>query len=143
MSERTKDYEVGYGRPPKHTRFQKGRSGNPKGRPKDAKGFAASLKRELEVQIPVREGSRTIRISKAEAAAKRLVATALQGDMKALAMLAKFDSDMATQVEANAGEAAGSFTPEAVDYDILREFFAGGADGDSLIEDQENDDDNR
>jgi hypothetical protein len=26
--------QVGYGRPPRHTRFRKGRSGNPKGRPK-------------------------------------------------------------------------------------------------------------
>lgn len=28
------DYEVGYGKPPKHTQFPKGQSGNPKGRPK-------------------------------------------------------------------------------------------------------------
>src|SRR5439155_2145375 len=28
------DYEVGYGRPPKPSRFQKGRSGNPRGRPR-------------------------------------------------------------------------------------------------------------
>ena len=30
-------YTVGYGKPPKHTRFPKGRSGNPKGRPKGYK----------------------------------------------------------------------------------------------------------
>ncbi len=28
------DYEIGYGKPPKHTRFRKGQSGNPQGRPK-------------------------------------------------------------------------------------------------------------
>ena len=27
-----RDYEVGYGKPPRHTRFTKGRSGNPRGR---------------------------------------------------------------------------------------------------------------
>ena len=28
------DYEVGYGKPPKHSRFKPGQSGNPKGRPR-------------------------------------------------------------------------------------------------------------
>ena len=27
-----RDYEVGYGKPPRHTRFELGRSGNPRGR---------------------------------------------------------------------------------------------------------------
>ena len=30
------DTQVGYGRPPKTTRFKKGQSGNPEGRPKGA-----------------------------------------------------------------------------------------------------------
>jgi hypothetical protein len=34
-------YDVGYGKPPPHTRFQKGQSGNPKGRSKGTKNFAA------------------------------------------------------------------------------------------------------
>lgn len=32
--------EVGYGKPPRHGRFQPGRSGNPKGRPPGARGRA-------------------------------------------------------------------------------------------------------
>lgn len=34
MKQKTTNYDVGYGRPPKHSRFQKGTSGNPSGRPK-------------------------------------------------------------------------------------------------------------
>lgn len=30
-------YDVGYGRPPEETRFKKGQSGNPRGRPKGSK----------------------------------------------------------------------------------------------------------
>ena len=32
-SDKQRDYEVGYGKPPRHTRFANGRSGNPRGRP--------------------------------------------------------------------------------------------------------------
>lgn len=37
------DYQVGYGRPPKQTRFRKGKSGNPTGRPKGSNNLPASF----------------------------------------------------------------------------------------------------
>jgi hypothetical protein len=44
-------YEVGYGRPPKHTRFRKGQSGNPKGRPKGAKAFNTIVRETLTTKL--------------------------------------------------------------------------------------------
>jgi hypothetical protein len=78
MSDQTDD-EVGYGKPPKATRFKKGQSGNPKGRPAGAKGVKASLKHELDSKITVREGGRDKKITKAEAIAKTVIASGLNG----------------------------------------------------------------
>ena len=77
------DYDVGYGKPPKHTRFQPGQSGNPKGRPKGAKNFQTALKEELQEKITVREGGQKKTITKQTAIAKGLVAKAIKGNVRA------------------------------------------------------------
>lgn len=46
-------YEVGYGKPPKHTRYRKGASGNPAGRPKGQRNLATILAHALEEQIVI------------------------------------------------------------------------------------------
>ena len=80
----TDDYEVGYGRPPKNTRFKKGASGNPKGRPKGTKNLKTDLAEELAERIVVKEGNQAIRISKQRALVKRLTAKGLNGDIRAV-----------------------------------------------------------
>jgi hypothetical protein len=52
------DFTVGFGRPPKHTRFKKGQSGNPRGRPKGSKKLSAILSAALLKSTKVREGNR-------------------------------------------------------------------------------------
>lgn len=93
------DPNVGYGRPPKHSRFKPGRSGNPKGRPKGASSYLASVRRELERKITVTEGGRQRRITKKEAAAKRLVEKALKGDPQALRAIAEIDRAFLASLE--------------------------------------------
>jgi hypothetical protein len=77
------EYEVGYGRPPKHSRFKKGKSGNPSGRPKGTKNLRTDLIEELGEKIPLREGDRPTTISKQRAFVKTLVARSLKGDARA------------------------------------------------------------
>jgi len=80
-------YNVGYGKPPKATRFKKGKSGNPRGRPKGSLNLATDLTAELGEHITVREDGRPRKVSKQRALIKSLMAKALQGDVRATASL--------------------------------------------------------
>ncbi len=77
------DDEVGYGRPPKHTRFKPGQSGNPRGRPKGARNLKTELDEEMNETIKLRENGRERRISKRRAIIKTLVSKTLKGDVRA------------------------------------------------------------
>jgi hypothetical protein len=81
------DYEVGYKKPPRHTQFKPGRSGNPRGRPKGHKNFKTDLLEELQEAIAVREGGKRRTVTKQRAMLKTLTAKALQGDTKAAAVI--------------------------------------------------------
>lgn len=84
MADDPKDYEVGYGRPPKRFQFPKGHSGNPKGRPEGTRNLRIDLAAELGKGIVVREGEHRHRVSKQEAVIKRLIEQALNGDARAM-----------------------------------------------------------
>lgn len=81
----SKDYEVGYGRPPKETRFKKGQSGNPCGRSKGTKNLKTDLLEELNESITIREGEKTRTISKQRALLKAMMSKSLKGDAPATA----------------------------------------------------------
>ena len=79
----SKQYEVGYGKPPKNRQFRKGQSGNSNGRPKGTKNLKTDLMEELQESILVREGIQRIKLSKQRALIKGLTARALKGDARA------------------------------------------------------------
>jgi hypothetical protein len=78
---------IGYRRPPRHTRFQPGRSGNPKGRPKGAKNFSTFFSEELAQPVTLTENGRRRRIPKRQALAKQVINKALSNDPKAAALV--------------------------------------------------------
>jgi hypothetical protein len=80
-------YGVGFGRPPKQKQFAKGKSGNPKGRPKGSRNFATVIQAELKRRVPIMEDGKRRKITKREAVAKQLVNKAASGDPKAIPVL--------------------------------------------------------
>jgi hypothetical protein len=115
-----KDYEVGYGKPPKHTRFKPGRSGNPRGRAKETRNLRTDLVDELGERILISEGGRRRAVSKQRAMLKQLMAKALKGDVRAANTVlglverlldARADADMSAAITAQ---------DEAIVADFLR-----------------------
>jgi hypothetical protein len=79
-----RDYRVGYGKPPEHSRFKKGHTGNPQGRPRRAKNLATLLGAALDGKVTVTEHGRRRRITKREAMIAQLVNRSAQADLKAM-----------------------------------------------------------
>lgn len=77
------DEEVGYGKPPRRTRFKKGQSGNPAGRPKGTPNLATALDRALKQRVAVTENGHRRKLSKLEAMVLQMINKALSGDARA------------------------------------------------------------
>jgi uncharacterized protein DUF5681 len=80
-------YKVGYGRPPRHTRFKKGHSGNPAGRPRGSKNFRTLIDAALDEKVQVVENGRRRQISKREVIAQQLVNKSAGADLRATKIL--------------------------------------------------------
>jgi hypothetical protein len=82
MSDRP--YETGYGRPPKNRQFVKGKSGNPKGRPKGSRNFATIFHEVGRQKIKVTNNGVTREITKFEASVMQLFNQSSTGKIQAL-----------------------------------------------------------
>jgi hypothetical protein len=80
-------FAVGYKKPPQHSRFQPGRSGNPRGKQKGVRNFGSDVKRTLEVPVRLNEQGRARRVSTQEAALLRLREKALMGDARSIVQI--------------------------------------------------------
>lgn len=92
------DYVVGYGRPPKETRFKPGQSGNPKGRKRKPKSVQAQMHSVLSKKINITEGGRTRRLTLQEVMLRNIANKAAKGDLRAANfVLGLINSDAAAQ----------------------------------------------
>ncbi len=88
-----REYKVGYGRPPEHSRFGRGRSGNPKGRPVGAEGALTILKRELLAPALVKQNGLQVKTTKLQAIAAQLVNQSVRGHYPSIRVLFKYVLD--------------------------------------------------
>lgn len=84
---RDANYEVGYGQPPRRTQFKKGRSGNPKGRPRGSRNATTLLKEALNEQVVITENGRRRTITKKEVIITQIVNKAASGDHRSIQLL--------------------------------------------------------
>jgi len=86
FKKRGKDYEIGYGRPPRN-QFKKGQSGNPNGRPKGAKSLSDHLMKALNEPVTINENGSRRKIPRRDALMKQLLNKALGGDIRSIKLI--------------------------------------------------------
>lgn len=113
------DYETGYMKPPKSSRFKPGQSGNPKGRPRGSKNTYAVLEDILNEKVQITKNGKPLKISKKLAMLLQAVNKATQGNLKALQIL------LPRMIEADNKNAELANTAKAIrqdDMEILTQY---------------------
>jgi hypothetical protein len=101
-----RDYDVGYGKPPLHSRFKKGFSGNPRGRPSGSKNISTLVQEALDEPVIVTEEGGRRKITKRQAMVTQLVNRSAKADLRALKILLDMLRDIEGQTEPAASGAA-------------------------------------
>ena len=120
------DYDVGYGKPPRHTRFVKGQSGNPRGRTTGAKNLRTLLTEALNETVIATENGGRRKVTKRQAIITQLVNRSATADLRAIKILLDIVRDIERQTEQKAPETADfSETDEKVLEQIKARFSIG------------------
>jgi hypothetical protein len=112
--DRERDYVVGYGKPPLHTRFRRGQSGNPRGRPAESKNLATLMSEALNERVIVAENGGRRKITKREAIIKQLVNRSAKADWRAIKILLEIVREIEGRIEPETAESSFSAADEKV-----------------------------
>jgi hypothetical protein len=115
--------DIGYRKPPESTRFQKGVSGNPKGRPKGSLNVVTVFTKTLREKVVINEHGQRKTVTKFEAAVKQLVNKAASGDQRSIRLLLELARDAeAKQNTIGNQESVTSAVDQEIIDDILKRF---------------------
>ena len=123
-SENKGDYEVGYGKPPRDTRFPKGQSGNPRGRPSGAKNLKTLLSEALNEPVIVTENGGRRKVTKRQAIITQLVNRSATADFRAIKILLDMLREIENQTEPAPPETAAFSEADEEVLDQLRARFS-------------------
>lgn len=101
MADKKESYETGYGKPPRNKQFKPGQSGNPEGRPKNAKSFPALINHELQQISEFTDGEKRRKLRMRRIIAKQHVRKAAKGDARSTKLVLEQDQQYRRESEAN------------------------------------------
>jgi hypothetical protein len=119
VSATQREYAASYRKPPVHTRFKKGQSGNPRGRP--AKNLPALLATALNEKVTITENGKRRQVTKREAVIAQLVNKSASAELRATKMLIDMMRDIEKKAEPPAGEKS-PFSP--TDKEVMQQLIA-------------------
>jgi hypothetical protein len=100
MTHRKSNYTIGRGKPPTHSRWPKGKSGNPGGRRKNVLNHRTVLEKVLLEPVTVTEGGSVKKMTLFEVGLRALAGKAAKGDIRALRFLVQLSKETADDKEA-------------------------------------------
>jgi hypothetical protein len=115
------DEPVGYKNPPKHSRFTKGQSGNPRGRPKKPPTLAEAVAAELAEVIKVTEGGKVRKITKLRSMVKALTAASIRGNIQAARLLVQLAERASAETSVATAAAITAEEQKLIDEFLERE----------------------
>lgn len=118
-----RSYEVGYGKPPAATRFTKGKSGNPRGRPKGSKNQVPALNEERLRDIimeeayrtvKVKDGNKEVKVPMAQAVMRSISVNAARGNQRSQKMF----TDLVNSTEAKNKKLHDEYLQTMIEYKL-------------------------
>jgi hypothetical protein len=117
MTINDEDDQVGYGKPPKHSRCKPGESGNPKGKKKGTRSFSTEVRATLGMPVVLTDSNRPRKVTTSAAALMRLREKALKGDSRSLDRLIELSRQYGDEASATAQQISNEDAAILTDYE--------------------------